>query len=282
MSQEYLPGTLRSRIEDLMKERRVTQKDLAAMIGSSESTLSRFLSGKTDTLSHESIIRIARIFRVSTDFLLGVVNTPDRKNYDITELGLSVEAARNLYTERVCTGVVNRLLESARFSEVTYMIQQYFDDTFASGVAAQNAMFSTISTMLRNNVKTDAANQAIRDINRQRVPVYQHDLTTIQENFMASIKEVKKEIGSDFSGVQRLTKEKTEEMFNALTKGQDLQHPEITAEQIAGTITGAMSGVDGIEQEALDELGSALVKIMQGMEDYAKKEAAKEHGESEQ
>ena len=47
---------------------------------------------------------------------------------------------RNLYTGRVNAGVVNLLLENARFAELTYRISQYFDDTFASGIAAQNAM----------------------------------------------------------------------------------------------------------------------------------------------
>ena len=47
---------------------------------------------------------------------------------------------RNLYTGRVNAGVVNLLLENARFVELTYRISQYFDDTFASGIAAQNAM----------------------------------------------------------------------------------------------------------------------------------------------
>ena len=39
--------------------------------------------------------------------------------YDIAELGLSVEAAKNLYTGRVNTEVVNLLLENARFAELT-------------------------------------------------------------------------------------------------------------------------------------------------------------------
>ena len=50
---------------------------------------------------------------MSTDFLLGETNIPDRKNYDITELGLSVEAAKNLYAGRVNAEVVNLLLENA-------------------------------------------------------------------------------------------------------------------------------------------------------------------------
>lgn len=79
MDQVYLPGKIRDRIQDLMKSRRVTQAELAAKIGCSESALSRFISGKTDKLGDESIIRIARAFEVSTDFLLGEVDDPDCK-----------------------------------------------------------------------------------------------------------------------------------------------------------------------------------------------------------
>ena len=86
----YLPGKIRDRIPDLMKSRKITQAELATRIGCSESSLSRFISGKTDKLGDENIIRIARVFNVSTDFLLGEVDTPDRLNYDIAELGLSV------------------------------------------------------------------------------------------------------------------------------------------------------------------------------------------------
>lgn len=95
----YLPGKIRDRIQDLMKSRKVTQAELAAKIGCSESALSRFISGKTDKLGDESIIRIARAFEVSTDFLLGVVDEPDRKNYDISELGLS-SRRRGISTRR--------------------------------------------------------------------------------------------------------------------------------------------------------------------------------------
>ena len=53
------------------------------------------IGGKTDKIGDESIVKMAQIFDVSTDFLLGVVNEPERKNYDISELGLSVKAAQN-------------------------------------------------------------------------------------------------------------------------------------------------------------------------------------------
>jgi transcriptional regulator with XRE-family HTH domain len=81
----------------------MTQAELAAQIGSTESTLSRFISGKTDKLGDESIIAIARVFNVSTDFLLGEVDIPDRKNYDISELGLSgAGGQKSVYWESQC------------------------------------------------------------------------------------------------------------------------------------------------------------------------------------
>ena len=83
MENTFLPGTVRERIADLMKYHKVSQTDLALKIGCGDSLLSRFLTGKTDKLGDENIIRIARAFNVSTDFLLGITNVPDKKNYAI-------------------------------------------------------------------------------------------------------------------------------------------------------------------------------------------------------
>ena len=184
MAQEYLPAPSNIRLADLMKEHNISQPELAKELGCSKSTINRFISGAKGTLTHEQVLKIARLFNVSTDFLLGETNIPDRKNYDIAELGLSVEAAKNLYTGRVNTEVVNLLLENARFAELTYRIAQYFDDTFASGIAAQNAMLTTLSTLLRTRVKTPEAAKAAKDISLRRKPVYQGDLDDIEMYFM--------------------------------------------------------------------------------------------------
>ena len=55
MEYTYLPGTVRERIQDQLKERKITQLELATAIGISDSALSRFLSGKTDKIGDEYI-----------------------------------------------------------------------------------------------------------------------------------------------------------------------------------------------------------------------------------
>ena len=103
MEQVFLHGKIRDRIQDLMKSHNVTQAELAARIGCSESLLSRFISGKTDKLGDENIIRIARVFNVSTDFLLGEVDVPDRVNYDISE-PVGAGCTKSLHTESKSEG----------------------------------------------------------------------------------------------------------------------------------------------------------------------------------
>ena len=261
--QEYLPAPSNIRLADLMKEHNISQPELAKELGCSKSTISRFISGAKGTLTHEQVLKIARLFNVSTDFLLGETNIPDRKNYDIAELGLSVEAARNLYTGRVNAEVINLLLENARFAELTYRISQYFDDTFASGIAAQNAMLTTLSTLLRTKVKTPEAAKAAKDISLRRKPVYQGDLDDIEMYFMAAVKEIKKGIGSHYAEQEAMSKKVAEKMFNELTKGQDVQHPTITAEQLTDAMLDSVSGMEGATPEALEQLRSGLLGILQ-------------------
>ena len=76
MEGAYLPGNIRQRMQELMKEHKITQAQLATRIGSTESAISRFVSGKTDKISTEHLLRIAKVFEVSTDFLLGRSTRP--------------------------------------------------------------------------------------------------------------------------------------------------------------------------------------------------------------
>ena len=228
-----------------------------------------FLSKKTDKLGDENIIRIARAFNVSTDFLLGVTTVPDRKNYEIDELGLSAQAARNLYTGKANAQVVNYLLESPRFLELTYILEQYFNDTVAAGYAAQNQLYATRSSLTRKSAKTKAAAQAANEINRLKTPVYQADLATIEKQFMMVVKEVKKEIGNDFAAIRAMTAEEAEKMFSEITKGQDMENLTVTPKQVSDLIIGSVVGMDCVDPDALNTLGEALTGLFQSTFDNA-------------
>lgn len=252
MEQTYLHGDIRDRIQDLMKSRKVTQAELATRIGCSESSLSRFISGRTDKLGDENIIRIARVFNVSTDFLLGETDVPDRVNYDISELGLSVQAARNLFTHKVNPQVVNALLENPEFANTTNLISGYLDDELAKGFAAQNQLYAAVAGMLRGKP------EAMEDVKKLQVPVYQADIEAIQRSFMNAVQAVKKEVGNDLSATRELTSQAVKKIFAELTKGQQKPFRKITAEQVGEAVAQSVSHLPGVDTEAVKQLFLAM------------------------
>jgi len=51
-----------------------------------------------------------------------------------------------------------------------------------------------------------------------------------------------------------MSKKVAEKMFNELTKGQDVHHPTITAEQLTDAMLDSVSGMKGTTPEALEQL----------------------------
>ena len=80
---------------------------------------------------------------------------------------------------------------------------------------------------------------------------------------MAAVKEIKKGIRSHYAEQEAMSKKVAEKMFTELTKGQDVQHPTITAEQLTDAMLDSVSGMEGATPEALEQLRNGLLGILQ-------------------
>lgn len=254
-----LSDTTGRRIIGLREREDMTIEELAVKIGINATTLGRIEKGQTQKISSDVLVAIAREFNISADFLLGLTNIPERKNYDIGELGLSVQAVRNLYTRKVNTTVVNRLLEHPRFAVLTAMIAQYLDDTFAPGVAVQNQIFASMSELLAGAGQREAA----RDVNPLKVPPYQVELTKIQASFMTMLKEMKRDAGSNLEPAKATTKEVIGRMMEELSQGQDAYLLSTTPEQIADAILYAVN--DGADPEKFTEFRRGVISLFENL-----------------
>lgn len=92
--QEYFPSTMRG----LMKDKNITQKELADAIGMRPQTVSLYVTGQSAPDIH-CLKKIAEFFDVSSDYLLGLAedptNKPDVKVACVTT-GLSGDAVQTL------------------------------------------------------------------------------------------------------------------------------------------------------------------------------------------
>ncbi len=91
----------------------------------------------------------------------------------MAELGLSVQAARNLYTGKVNPEVVSRLLENPQFANATFAIEQYCNGDLTTAFAAQNRLYTTLANALIGTVPTTAAEQTAAAVSHLRQPAYQ-------------------------------------------------------------------------------------------------------------
>ena len=226
MSQAYLPGDTRQRIQDLIKNSSITQAELAGIIGLSESALSRYLKGQTEMLGDGYIIKIAKHFNVSTDFLLGETDIPDRKNYDIEELGLSAESAKLLYTGKIDSGILNLLIENPKFAHLIRLLALYKDETMLDGIRAANQNYTFLRSLLMGQARfhpedaataTDLA-QKISDL---KTPPVSADTDAIRTVFMQIVADIKASAVSESKKYQAATSEILEDFRNTLTKGEE-------------------------------------------------------------
>ncbi len=262
-----MPETIGRRITGLRERRDMTLEELAAKIGVNATTLGRIEKGQTQKVGSDVLAALAREFQVSADYLLGLTDIPVRKNYEIGALGLSARAAQNLYTGRVNVDVVNRLLEHPRFPLLTAMIAQYLNDTFAAGVAAQNELFDTMSDVLLSAAQSDpkqrdAVKEAVRAVKLSKAPPHQVELAKIQNTFMAILKEIKREAGSNLEPAKAATNEVVGQMMAELTKGQDEPLANLTPERIVEAIVHTAGGA-GLSAEGAEALRGGLLSAFE-------------------
>ncbi len=210
MPHEYLPGSMAERLQDLLKEKKMTQAQLADALGLSESTINRYINGQTEKISTETIIAMAKLFNVSTDFLLGLTNIPYKTNFDIERLGLTEKAGMKLLSGEINMDALNYLLTQPDFAVLTTQMAQMKSGTYAAGFASMNQIIQDTARLMQAYVRKHpgdkrAANQTIRDIRALRQPEYEADIAALEETFHRILADLKMGSRAQISDAKMLT-----------------------------------------------------------------------------
>ncbi len=251
-----IPKLLNERIKYLREQNDMKQSELAAKIGVDSSTLSRIEKGEIQKVSDDIIVAAAKIFGVSTDFILGVTDEPVPANYHIDELGLSAAAAKKIYSGEVDADVLNILIESPNFGTLIKMISAYFTDTTEAAIASQNQILDMVKDILGDTVN----DETVAEINLAKIQNQRSDLVAIQRGFISIIKSEKEKMITGIKKTQKMTAEIFEQIKLNLSKGKGtLPYRIITAEKMVDAVIAAIGDIDGTTQEMKDNLHDALM-----------------------
>lgn len=185
------------RIAALREERDWKKTELARRLGISHSQVSRIESGETGTLSSDILIRLAEVFDVSADYLLGLTDVRTKKNLDIAQLDISEEAAIQLASGKLDLGMLSRLLEHKEFAKVLFLMRAYLDNSLEIGNMARNEMIDFMTDMadewcMSRPKKRQEVQWDMRQLSTQKLCTHEAELEKIKNLFMKILRDVKK------------------------------------------------------------------------------------------
>ena len=198
--------------------------------------------------------------------MLGITNVPDKKNYTIEELGLTPEAARNLYNGAIENRVINLLLAHPDFATLTNRIADYLDDRMAAGIAAQNQLYDSVSELMMRIGKEEkalrqAATAQAKEAKALRRKLYADELAQIDTLFKSILSSIKKEhLTGKPEAAKAMTKDAFEKMRSELTKGgAAAEILKVQPEQITAYLAESMSIMDGVSEEMKENLSRSFL-----------------------
>lgn len=198
---EYLPGNLQERLRELRERNGFSSRNkLADELGIDRTTYSRIENGKTKTISSDILVKLSKIYNVPTDYILGLSNVPENTAYDIAELGLSVEAAKNLYSKKIDSRVINELLLNENFAVATRMMTTYFSHAVTKLIQSQNVLLDNSMNVLDELIKTGAihGDRSAADLKKgliaAKLPKESYEIDRIQKRLTAAVRDIKKKM----------------------------------------------------------------------------------------
>lgn len=195
----YLPGNIRERITERREQCGLTREDCARRVGISPATQGRIEDGMIDSVKSDLIIRYAETLNCSADYLLGLADHPEKKDFALKQLGLSYDAGRVLVLGRVDTDAVNHLICSPYFPQLTNLISQYLGGSVTEGVKARNRILTMAAGDLtaaqaENPGKRTEIQKGINEITASRILPGEINFQRIESLFHSMLTEMQKEM----------------------------------------------------------------------------------------
>lgn len=261
-----LGGTINERIGDLRTNMNLSQTELSEKTGIPISVISRIESGKTATIGHDVLAKLALFFNVSADYLLGLTDVRMRKNVELSELGLSNQALFQILSGKVNSQILSMMIESKNFPRFLDYAQTYFEDANAPAFQSRNAMIDFGIDALKNFVreKPEARREANHDINRmnaEKITASEASMIKLRDIMMSILRDMKE--AYDNKPADMDTSQLTQ-MMNTMFEQADAirQERPVTTEDMTNIVVNylAQTGFDEKAQELLKELCLQIFK----------------------
>ena len=244
----YLPGNFRQRVQELMEKHDVKRDQLADLMGVHKSTLSRILGDSKEKdddspkVSVDAIVKVAKYFNVSTDFLLGITTVPDPMNYPVEQFGLTEGAAKAMLSRSVHMKMLNRLLENPQFGQLTYTLYYATEPNQTAGIMSRNNVIaytgSLFTEVMNNTIKRKWQLMGLnRKLGTELINPHTVGNHQLEDEFRSVVAQIRRDIQKENPLSVPLTREFLAEMDKQLLDRADGKRENINPRIVAEVMT---------------------------------------------
>ena len=149
--------TIPERLKDLRTERSLTLEQLSEATGISRAALGKYEADDFKDISPFSIAALAKFYRVSADYLMGLTEIKNHSNTELDALHLGDEAIEVLKTGRFNHRLLSELICHKDFQRLMLDAEIYVDRIADMRINDMNAVLETVRQMVLAK-REDSAN----------------------------------------------------------------------------------------------------------------------------
>ena len=151
-------------LKDLRVERGLTLGQLAEQTGLSKSALGSYETEDFKDISHYALIRLAKFYGVTADYLLGLSEMKNHPNADLADLRLSDEMIDLLKSGRIDNTLLCELAAHPDFPRLMADLEIYVNGTAVKQVQSANAIVDIMSATIMKQHNPGLSDPQLRQL----------------------------------------------------------------------------------------------------------------------
>ena len=177
--------SIQERLKDLRVERGLTLEQLEEQVNLSKSALGSYEAKDFKDISHYAIIKLAKFYGVTADYLLGLSQTRNHPNADLADLRLSDDMIELLKSGRVDTSLLCELAVHPDFPRLMADLEIYVNGIAGKQVQSANAIVDAVSATIMKQYNPGLTDPQLRQLilliklmNKRMIGISEYHITT--------------------------------------------------------------------------------------------------------
>lgn len=184
--------TIAERLRDLRKDRSLTLEALAEATNISKSALGTYETGESKDISPFSIVKLAKFYGVTTDYLMGVSNLEKESGAEIHELRLTNEALNVLKSGHFSGKLLSEIICHRDFPRLMTDMEIFVGRIASMQVDNLNYGMGTARSIVQKQYHPDENELFYRTAELGKIPADEYISSVLRDDLTSILRDIRK------------------------------------------------------------------------------------------